>query len=175
MSNQQEAAAIYQILEQAKERVIITNKGGMIVYVNPAFERITGYSKEEVIGKMTPRILKSGQYDSQFYSMLWKTLLSGKSFHARFLNKKKDGSLYYEEQSISPVKNQKGEITHFVSTAEDLTPLLSEQDAKKLAQESYQYLKEVSMEREARISELKLEVNNLLKRLGETPKYVIPE
>lgn len=80
--------AAYAAIEQANERVVITDRGGTILYVNPAFERVTGYDSSEVVGQ-TPRILKSGQHSREFYQELWTMLLSGHAFRARFVNKKR--------------------------------------------------------------------------------------
>ncbi len=157
-------------MEQAAERVVITDRKGTILYVNPAFERTTGYSKTEAIGK-NPRIVKSGQHDQRFYQGLWKALLSGRSFHARFLNRRKNGELYYEEQTISPLRDGRGEVAYFISTAIDLTPRVEREQGRKLAEESLRRLEEISVSREGRVVELKLEVNALLKELGRAPKY----
>ncbi len=107
-------------VEQTADNVIITDKEGLIEYTNLAFEKHTGYTREEVIGK-TPRILKSGKHDERFYQSLWKTILAGNVFRAVLINKKKDGTLYYEEKTITPVKDAQGNITHFVSTGKDIT------------------------------------------------------
>ncbi|MFN8453968.1 MAG: PAS domain S-box protein [Anaerolineae bacterium] len=107
-------------LEQTADSVIITNRRGEFEYVNRAFERTTGYTKEEVVGH-TPRLLKSGQHEPNFYKKLWQTILSGKVFHATFLNKRKNGELYYEDRTISPLKDSQGHITHFVATGRDIT------------------------------------------------------
>lgn len=107
-------------VEQASESVFITDCQGAIEYVNPAFERLTGYSSEEVIGK-TPRLLKSGEYDDRFYEELWDTILDGRSFSAEFTNRKKNGEIYYEEKILTPIKDHHGNLTHFVSTGRDIS------------------------------------------------------
>ncbi|MDD3275846.1 MAG: PAS domain S-box protein [Kiritimatiellales bacterium] len=107
-------------IEQSPETVLITNSKGLIEYVNPAFETITGYAREEVIGK-TPRILRSGQHDTEFYSTLWKTIISGNVWNGRFINKRKDGILYTEEAAISPVRDRLGAITGYVAVKRDIT------------------------------------------------------
>ncbi len=106
--------------EQSGSSIVITNTNGRIIYVNKKFCDLTGYSKEEAIGK-TPRILKSGEQDSEFYKKLWDTIKSGKDWQGEFHNKKKDGSLYWEHAVISPVKNEKGEITHYMAIKDDIT------------------------------------------------------
>lgn len=107
-------------VQQTADHIIITDAQGRIQYVNPAFERFTGFTKEEVIGR-TPRLLKSGHHDLKFFRELWKTLLSGNVFRAVFTNKKKDGQIYGEEKTIAPIKDERGVITHFVSTGRDIT------------------------------------------------------
>jgi PAS domain S-box-containing protein len=159
-------------LDQASERSMMTDKAGTILYVNPAFERMTGYTKAEVLGK-TPRILKSGRRDQEFYAGLWRTLLSGGVVQARFLNKKKTGELYYEEQVIAPLKDQGGGVTHFISTATDVTDRVQQEQVLKGIRERLQQFRNVTWDREERIMEMKQEVNALLKELGRSPKYVL--
>jgi len=100
--------------------IVITDKDGNIVYVNKAFEKVTGYSAKEAIGQ-NPRILKSFQHPKSFYEKLWDTILSGNIWEGEFINKKKDGTLYFEEANIFPIKNQKDEITHFAAIKKDIT------------------------------------------------------
>ncbi len=91
-------------IDQTEDSIIITDYRGIIEYVNRAFELSTGYSKNEVTGK-SPGILKSGQHEDIFYSGLWKTITSGKTYRNTFINRRKDGSLLYEEKTISPIRN----------------------------------------------------------------------
>ncbi|MDP3148537.1 MAG: PAS domain S-box protein [Ignavibacteria bacterium] len=107
-------------VEQSPVSVVITNKKGEIEYVNEKFYELTGYTKEEVKGKNTS-ILKSGQHSKSFYEELWNTILSGKVWKGELLNKKKNGEIYWESESISPLVNNNGEITHFVAMKEDIT------------------------------------------------------
>jgi PAS domain S-box-containing protein len=107
-------------IEQSADNIVITERDGTIKYANPAFLQLTGYSKEEVIGR-TPRILKSNQHPANFYQELWETTLSGKSFRAEFINRKKNGELYSEEKTITPVFDPAGAITHFVASGRDVT------------------------------------------------------
>ncbi|RME69430.1 MAG: PAS domain S-box protein, partial [Chloroflexi bacterium] len=107
-------------IEQAAESVVMTDLAGSIIYVNPAFERITGYSREEAIGQ-NPRILKSGKHDAAFYRHLWNTITAGKVWHGRFVNKKKTGELYTEEATITPVRSEAGEIVGYVAVKRDIT------------------------------------------------------
>ena len=110
-------------VEQSADGVIITNRHGVIEYVNPAFEALTGYRRDEVCGK-TPRILKSGEQAPEVYQEMWKSILAGKVFRGILVNRKKNGDLYYVEQSICPVRDLDGQITHFISNGRDLTERL---------------------------------------------------
>ncbi|MBW2119308.1 MAG: PAS domain S-box protein [Deltaproteobacteria bacterium] len=107
-------------IEQAAETIVITDTEGTIQYVNPAFERITGYTKEEALGE-NPRILKSGKHDKGFYKALWNTITRGKIWSGRFTNRKKDGTLYEEEATISPVLDSSGEPINYVAVKRDVT------------------------------------------------------
>ncbi len=109
-----------RVVEQAADSVVITDPEGTIEYVNPAFEAKTGYAAEEAVGK-NPRILKSGMHEPEFYKALWETIRQGHPFHSVIINRRKTGELYYESQTISPVRDARGMITHFVSTAKDIT------------------------------------------------------
>lgn len=108
-------------IEQSDESIFITDSSGIIQYVNPAFESISGYKKEEIYGQ-NPRILKSGKQDAAFYENLWKTLLAGQTYKGRIINKRKDGSFYTEDASISPVFDSEGSIVNFVAVKRDVTP-----------------------------------------------------
>lgn len=107
-------------VEQAAECIMITDTEGQIQYVNPAFERISGYSASEAIGQ-NPRILKSGQHDSDFYRAMWETLIAGSVWTGRFVNRAKDGSLYEAEGTISPVRDASGRIVNYVAVERDVT------------------------------------------------------
>ena len=107
-------------IEQTAEMIVITDSEGMIQYVNPAFETVTGYTRAEAIGR-TPRILKSGAHDEGFYGELWQTLASGSAWKGHFKNRKKDGTIYEEEATISPVFDEAGEIVNFVGNKHDIS------------------------------------------------------
>ncbi len=107
-------------LEQSADMVLITDSSGIVEYVNPAFEKITGYSFDEVVGG-SANLLKSGKQSAGFYKTLWQTILAGEVFKDIVINKKKNGDLYYEEKSITPIKNGQGQIINFVSTGRDIT------------------------------------------------------
>ena len=107
-------------IEHSVETVMITDTEGVIVYVNPAFEKISGYSREEAIGQKTS-ILKSGQHSRAFYDDLWNDLQSGKTWTGKFINRKRNGELFTEESSISPVFDSEGTIIYFVAAKRDIT------------------------------------------------------
>ena len=116
-----ELAKLAGALAQTADSVIITDRDGRIEYANPAFEQTTGYPCAEVVG-LTPRILKSGRHSANFYQRLWRTIARGAVFREIFINRRKDGELYYEEKTISPVRDpHSGEINHFVSTGKDIS------------------------------------------------------
>jgi len=114
-------------LEQTADAIIITDRRGIIEYVNPAFEAATGFSRAEAIGN-TPRIVKSGKHDLDFYSNLWKTILNGEVFRDVFVNRAKEGHIYYEEKTITPLLDSNGNITHFVSSGKDITERMETQE-----------------------------------------------
>jgi PAS domain S-box-containing protein len=105
---------------QSPVSIVITNATGAIEYVNPKFTQVTGYALGEVLGK-NPRILKSGETSAEEYRQMWETITAGKEWRGEFHNKRKDGTLYWEMASISPLRNPAGEITHFISVKEDTT------------------------------------------------------
>lgn len=115
-----ELRKLSSVTEQTDDLVVVTDRNGVIEYVNPAFERKTGYSKEEAVGQ-TPRIVKSGKQEEDFYKELWETILRGEVFRGVLINKKKSGELYYEEKTITPLRNGEGVVTHYVSTGKDIT------------------------------------------------------
>jgi PAS domain S-box-containing protein len=111
---------LYNVIEQMSESLVITDSNGEIEYVNPAFEKQTGYSYEEAIDAK-PSILKSGQHDENFYKILWETITNGKTWKGELVNKKKDGNTFIENAVIFPIKNKKGEITHFAAVKRNIT------------------------------------------------------
>ena len=114
-------------LEQTADMVLITDVQGVIEYINPAFETTTGYHRDDVIGKK-PNLLRSGKHDFQFYQHLWETILRGEVFSDVFINARKDGSIFYEEKTITPIRNQQNQITHFISTGKDISERMRVQE-----------------------------------------------
>ena len=121
-----EMKTLSRALEQSADAVMITDARGVIQYINPSFEDVTGYSRQEVIGR-DPRFLKSGFHDHAFYRRLWETLRAGLPFSEIFINRRKDGELYYEAQTITPVRDEYGDVVHFVATGKDITERLRQQ------------------------------------------------
>ena len=111
---------LWRAVEQSDDAVIITNRDGVIEYVNPAFEAITGYTQQEACGR-NPRILKSGEQGPEIYQEMWTTILAGNVFRGILVNRKKNGQLYYVEESVCPVRDAEGRITHFIANGRDLT------------------------------------------------------
>ncbi|GMT44489.1 MAG: hypothetical protein IEMM0006_0321 [bacterium] len=107
-------------VEQSPASIVITDLDGKIQYVNKKFTEVSGYSAEEALGQ-SPRILKSGKMPDNLYKELWETITAGKEWHGELINRKKDNTLYWELVSISPVKNDKGETTHYIGVKEDIT------------------------------------------------------
>ncbi|MHB9098500.1 MAG: PAS domain-containing sensor histidine kinase, partial [Syntrophales bacterium] len=107
-------------IEQTGEVIVMTDAHGLIEFVNPAFERTTGYTREEAVGQ-NPRILKSGKQDELFYRTLWDTISGGRTWAGHMVNKRKDGSLYTEETTISPVRDSSDRIINYVAVKRDLT------------------------------------------------------
>ena len=115
-----ELRKLSRAVDQSPASIVITDTAGAIEYVNPKFVQITGYSIEEVIGK-NPRILKSDEKMSHEYEQLWSTITSGSEWHGEFHNKKKNGELYWESAVISPIRDARGTVTHFLAVKEDIT------------------------------------------------------
>jgi len=121
-------------LEATANAIVITGFGGEIIWVNPAFTKLTGYGNEEILYK-NMNILKSGKQGNEFYEHLWATIKSGEVWHGELINKRKDGSLYPEELTITPVKNKKDEISYFISVKQDITERKNAEEQAKLQQE----------------------------------------
>ncbi len=122
-------------LESAANAILITSRWGAITWVNPAFTRLTGYRIEEVVGQ-NPRMLKSGTQPPSVYEEMWKTILAGQVWRGELTNRRKDGSFYEEEMTITPVRDSRGEISHFVSIKQDVSARRrAESEIRKLNEE----------------------------------------
>lgn len=131
ITEQKQTEAEMQILSgalhQTADLVMVTDRNGIISYVNPAFTEITGFTAEEVIGRK-PNLLKSDRQPDEFYKSLWQILLSGKAFSDVFINRRKSGELYYEEKTITPIRDTDNNITHFVATGKDISERMRTQE-----------------------------------------------
>ena len=107
-------------LEATANAVVITNRNGNILWTNPAFTRLTQYTPEESVGK-SPSLLRSGKHSAEFYKQMWQTILSGDVWHGELINRRKDGSLYTEDMTITPIGASNGKPTHFVAVKQDIT------------------------------------------------------
>ncbi len=108
-------------LNTAANGIVITDKEGGIVWANPAFQSLTGFSPEEAFGKNLRDLIRSGKQNREFYRQMWGTILAGNVWQGEIVNKKKDGTFYTEEMTIAPVREGEGEITHFVAVKQDIT------------------------------------------------------
>ncbi len=128
-----ERELLMSAIEQAAEVVVITDVEATIQYANPVFERITGYTRDEVIGR-NPRILQSGEHDAAFYKEMWDSLTRGEAWSGRLVNKKKDGALFTEEAMISPVRDAAGQTVNYVAVKRDITNEIHLEDQLRQAQ-----------------------------------------
>ena len=117
---QSDRARLATAIDQAAESIVVTDPDGRIVYTNPAFEQVTGYTRAELLGQ-NPRVLKSGAHDASFYDAMWATLLAGRTWRGLLVNRRKDGSHFEEEAAISPVRDAAGRTTAYVAVKRDLT------------------------------------------------------
>jgi sigma-B regulation protein RsbU (phosphoserine phosphatase) len=129
--SEQRIQTLTNAVEQTADSIVITNTRGVIEYVNPAFEMTTGYAREETLGR-SPSMLKSGVHDALFYRNLWETINAGRVFRSTIANRKKNGEIYFAEQTITPMRDASGTITHFVSVVKDVT------EQRKLQEQEFQ-------------------------------------
>ncbi|ADR35375.1 diguanylate cyclase with PAS/PAC sensor (plasmid) [Sulfuricurvum kujiense DSM 16994] len=126
--DQQEMLKLHRIIEQSDDLIMITDSNGVIEYINNAYVNLTGWKKEKFI-KAKPSFFKSGMHSDMFYKEIWKIILSGKTYKGIIQNRKKDGSLYWEEKTITPIKLTGETITHFISTGKDITEQIKLKEA----------------------------------------------
>lgn len=152
-------------LEAAANVIVITDKQGIIIWANPAFTKISGYSLKEAVGK-NPKILKSGLHHEHFYADMWNTIMTGNIWHGEIVNRRKDDQLYTEEMTITPVRNRSGEIDHFIAIKRDIT------ERKRLEQN----LEQANIELAANTRKLERtlqEMDNKNKQLQEAQNQLI--
>ena len=126
-------------VEQSDNTIVITDKDGTIEYVNPKFTEITGYTSKEALGK-NPRILKSGTQSKAFYKQLWQTISSGNIWTDEIQNKAKNGNLYWEQTTITPIKNEAGEIANYIAIKQDISKNKEAEEKLKESEEKYRHL-----------------------------------
>ncbi len=131
METTEDSSTLYQrfmsqALQQTADIVLVTNRSGFIEYVNPAFEKATGFERQEIIGK-NPGFLRSGLHKPDFYRDLWSTIRKGSAFRGVVVNRRKNGELFHEEKTITPLIDESGRITHFVSTGKGVTARIADQ------------------------------------------------
>lgn len=130
---------LQQAIEQAQEAIVITDTEAVIEYVNPAFEHISGYTTKEIMGE-NPRLLQSGYHDEAFYQQLWRQLTQGHTWQGELINKRKDGALYTEEATISPVTDASGQIRNYVAVKHDITQRKIQEQKQAEVQQYYQQM-----------------------------------
>ncbi len=166
LRSRDELRTYYQAIEQSGNSIVITDPQGVIEYVNPFFEKATGYSIQEVLGK-TSRILKSGNQSPEFYSRLWKALANGETWQGEFLNRRKNGSLYWELATIAPVKDEQGKISRYVAIKEDVTAQKELRETLARQNEYLAALQTITLELLDRRDRQEL-LDNLLQRARDT-------
>lgn len=127
-------------LEAAANTILITDHKGIIQWANSSFGSLTGFDPKEAIGKNPGLLTKSGKHDREFYKDLWDTILSGKIWHNELINRRKDGSLYFEEMTITPLRNFEGEISHFIAVKQDITERKQVEEALIKSEQQYRTL-----------------------------------
>ena len=145
-------------LEAAANAMMITDREGRIRWVNPAFERLSGFGAAEVVGQ-TPRLLKSGQHDAAFYGRMWRTILWGQVWRGEVVNKRKDGSCYSERMTITPVQDAQGAVTHFIAIKEDVTEIVR---AREVLARDRRELERLVAERTASLQETTDQLNEFV-------------
>lgn len=135
-SASQRQRLLMHALEQSPATIIVTDAEGKIIYANPKFVATTGYAVDEAVGQ-NPRLLKSGETSPEAYRQLWKTITAGKEWRGTFHNRRKDGSLYWERASISPVVDAAGRIANFMAVKEDITEYMEAEAARRRTVDSF--------------------------------------
>lgn len=141
----EELLLMRRALEQSASAVVITDTDGRIEYINPKFTELTGYTPEEMLGQ-NPRILQSGTTTPEQYQAMWETLFSEGEWHGELRNRKKNGDIYWAHENISAIKDRQGEITHFISVAEDITLRKAAESALSESEERFRQMAEITGE-----------------------------
>jgi len=167
-----EIRKLSRTVQQTADIILITDRAGVIEYVNPAFEDTTGYARCEAIGKK-PSLVKSGAHPPEFYRRLWNTILGGEVYRDVLVNRKKDGSLYYEDICITPLKDDAGRTTHFISTGKDITDRRRAEEALRESETRFRRFSEIALEGIAMLENGKIFDAN--PRFAEMFGYELPE
>jgi len=133
-------------LEHCANSIVITNRQGIVEWVNRGFTQLTGYTKEEAVGKSMSKLVKSGYQDRTFYQNLWQTILAGQVWRGEMVNRRRDGSHYTEEMTITPVRSQQGEITHFIAVQQDISDRKAMEAALREQEMGYRRIVETILE-----------------------------
>jgi PAS domain S-box-containing protein len=136
---EEELRKLTRAVEQSSASILITDTEGRVEYVNPALEQVSGYSRDELLGR-NPRVFKSDLTPRETYADLWRTIRAGRQWRGEFVNRRKDGSLYWEFASISAVSNERGEATHFVAVKEDVSDRKRTEEALRESEERFRQL-----------------------------------
>lgn len=171
---EEELRKLSHAVEQSPASVYITDPTGNIEYVNPKFTEVTGYTADEAIGR-NPSILKSGRMPREDYKNLWRSITAGREWRGELLNRKKDGSEYWESGTITPIVDGAGTITHFLAVKEDITERKRAETELSEKMVELERFSKVAVGRELRMIELKEKINALQKQLGREPEYEIVE
>lgn len=131
-------------LDAAANAIVITDRAGNVIWVNPAFEDLTGYAPDEVLGK-NPKTWKSGAHDDEFYESFWQTILTGMVWQGEMINRRKDGRLYTENQTVAPLLDSQGEITHFIAIKEDISSRKQAEETLRRRMRELTVLKDVAL------------------------------
>jgi len=159
-------------VKQSPSVIVITNIKGNLEYVNPKFTELTGYTLEEVRG-LNLRILKSGELPNKTYKQMWDTISSGKEWRGEFHNKKKNGELFWEGASISPIFDKSGKIINFLKVAKDITEQKLVENDLIIRNKELEIFNDAAVDREIMINDHRKEINELLEKLGKGAKYEI--
>jgi PAS domain S-box-containing protein len=129
-------------LQAADNGIVITDRFGIIQWVNPAFTKLTGYTFDDALGKNPRDLIRSGKHDQAFYKNMWDAILDGQVWHGELINRRKDGTLYNEEMTLTPLKNEKGEVSRFIAIKQDITERVRADENLRYAEAKYRRLAE---------------------------------
>jgi PAS domain S-box-containing protein len=155
------------------DAIFLTDTEGIITYINSGFTALYGFTDAEVVGKLTPRIIKSGLLDKEVYEDFWKTLKNKQEVKGEILNKKKNGEVLYVDGTASPILDEQNNIVGFLGIQRNITQRKREEEKLKNKMAEIQRLMDSMLKRDLKMIELKKEVNELLRRSGQKEKYMI--